>query len=77
MKYILTTMMSIVILMFAGCGDDAEDTAVSEDSAVVETDAGSDASESVSEADSEPVEARDDVSDADDNADDGEGDSNE
>ena len=34
MKYLLMTLMSIGFLTFAGCGDEDEDTAVVEDTAV-------------------------------------------
>ena len=43
MKYLLATFMSIIILTFVACSDEAEDTAIVDDTAVV--DAGSDSGE--------------------------------
>ena len=64
MKYLLTTLMSIIVLTFVACGDDTEDTAVAEDTAVV--DAGADTGEGEGEgegADAGPADVEDGGSD--------------
>ncbi len=67
MKYLLMTLMSIIILTFTACGDEAEDTAVVEDTSAV--DAGADAGEGEGESsdagDGEGADAGDSADDQD------------